>query len=481
MSSIAFGLGPGGSDLDEEPDRPTSDSDIEAPRYFGRLETVLRPAISMMTPRRLSRVLTEADEGQPERLFESIMQIPGRDGHWRGITKQRRLSVVQIRQRALPIDKGATAKRAAAEVTALLAKGDARIGKRELLTANEYGFACAQIRWDKGRLWIPQIEPWDPRHFEVSETGDAILRRDDTGQLLPLRPGSWIVHRPAIGLGPTPVQRGLGRLGLLLTMLKYTSVNQWWQFGDVFGVPLRKVTIARGDSTKQARTEARKMASDGIMVLYAGQSMDIDSVKSADGGKLWPAQLAWADEQMSIGCLGQTMTIKDGSSRSQAEVHERVRIDIRDDDALSLADTVARDLYRWYAHFNYGMPLDADYTVEPAIERQDDPSDIIERASRLKSDHGIIVDPTWLAQATMPGAPFKIVDLGDDSDDSEPGDDDPGDVAASIPTGGSFDGLARDIAKRASELARSASQRRALAESGTDARLSAEAGISENG
>lgn len=411
--------GPGGSEFDDEPIAPPAEQ-VRPPSFVNRLDTRLIPSIAGLTPNRLRSILAEADDGQPERLFEAIMQIPQRDGHWRGITTQRRLSVASIGMFAKPLGDSDAEESAASDMNRILVSDDMRCAKRHLLTGEEFGFAVVQIVWVRGDLWRPRFRAWDPRHFEVSDDGQHILRRGEDGALHPLMPGSWIVHAPQIGLGATPVQRGLGRLGLLLTMLKYSAVNQWWAFADVFGIPLRQVTIAKNDDAARARKEARKVASDGVMVLRQGQRYEVMPNNSADGGDLWPEQLAWVDQQMSVGILGQTMTTVDGSSRSQAEVHERVGKGIRDDSATELASTLARDLYRWYAVFNYGLPVDAEYTIEPAIKKRDDPDKVVEIAAKLR-EFGIEVDQEWLAGAALPDAPFETLERADAAG--------PGDVA----------------------------------------------------
>lgn len=480
----ALAVGPGGSEVDAEPSAPTQDSTADPPRWVGALDTVLIPAISRMTPKRLQSILIEADDGRPERLFESIMQIPQRDGHWRGVTKQRRLSVAEIAQRAVPLDDTATAKRAAEAMTAYLATADARIGRRESLTGLEFGFAVNQIRWDReGPLWRPRQVSWDPRYFEVSDNGDEILRRDEGGDLIPLMPGSWIVHKPLIGLGVTPVQRGLGRIGLLWTMLKFTAINQWWQFADVFGIPLRVVTIKEGDSMAQARKEARKVASDGVMVLRMGQKYDVTPNTSADGGRLFPEQFEFCNREMSVAVLTQTMTTNDGSSRSQAEVHERGMLRVRNDDAQQLADSTARDLYRWFCVFNFGMPADAPYTIEPVIPREETPEQILEAATRLRRDHGVLIDQNWLASATMQGAPYELTDpptgalaTGGECDHTHALASTPQAPGADGSDASSFAGLADMITTRAAQLERPDAVRTPMTAQATEARLGAEAG-----
>jgi phage gp29-like protein len=62
----------------------------------------------------------------------------------------------------------------------------------------------------------------------------------------------------------------------------------------------------------------------------------------------------YLDEQMSKMIVGQTMTADNGSSQSQATVHNDVRIDYRRFDALALQMGALKNLARAWTIMNYG-------------------------------------------------------------------------------------------------------------------------------
>jgi phage gp29-like protein len=80
----------------------------------------------------------------------------------------------------------------------------------------------------------------------------------------------------------------------------------------------------------------------------------------------------WCDEQISKAVLGQTMTTDNGSSRSQADVHDRVRMDIARWDARQLENTLNEFLVRPFIIMNYG-PQDAYPRV---VLRLSEPEDL---------------------------------------------------------------------------------------------------------
>jgi phage gp29-like protein len=89
------------------------------------------------------------------------------------------------------------------------------------------------------------------------------------------------------------------------------------------------------------------------------------------GGALFKEMAEWCDAQTSKAVLGQTMTTDDGSSRSQADVHDRVRMDIARWDARQLENTLNEFLVRPFIQFNYG-PQEKYPRVKLAISEPED-------------------------------------------------------------------------------------------------------------
>ncbi|MEW5101727.1 DUF935 family protein, partial [Serratia marcescens] len=86
-------------------------------------------------------------------------------------------------------------------------------------------------------------------------------------------------------------------------------------------------------------------------------TMQVDMVETASrqgGGDLFKGMAEWCDAQTSKAVLGQTMTTDNGSSQSQANVHDRVRMDIAKWDARQLENTLNEFLVRPFIMLNYG-------------------------------------------------------------------------------------------------------------------------------
>ena len=81
----------------------------------------------------------------------------------------------------------------------------------------------------------------------------------------------------------------------------------------------------------------------------------IESGAAKGGDTLFENMARWCDEQISKAVLGQTMTADNGSSQSQANVHNEVRMDIAKWDARQLEACVNEYLVKPYVILNWGV------------------------------------------------------------------------------------------------------------------------------
>ena len=65
------------------------------------------------------------------------------------------------------------------------------------------------------------------------------------------------------------------------------------------------------------------------------------------------------------------MTVENGGSLAQAQVHNQIRIDILQDDARQLANTIQRDLIDVFVGVNFGAEAKSPKVVLPVAEPQD--------------------------------------------------------------------------------------------------------------
>ena len=120
-------------------------------------------------------------------------------------------------------------------------------------------------------------------------------------------------------------------LGLLnkatpLAIWKKNAFGAWAIRADLFGMPLRvgHTDIRNPDSRDNMEEMLKNMDIATWGLFDVEDKVEFVESSGADGHKIYNELVDRANSEMSKLILGQTMTADDGSSRSQAEVHERV-------------------------------------------------------------------------------------------------------------------------------------------------------------
>lgn len=109
-------------------------------------------------------------------------------------------------------------------------------------------------------------------------------------------------------------------------IFKRLGVVNWGEFIELFSIPIRifKYDPKVPDSKKQTEDSARDMGAGSRIVMPVGSEVEIVTAASNSGNSTTFKEYKNSnDEEIMLMFLLQTMTSKDGSSRSQGEVHER--------------------------------------------------------------------------------------------------------------------------------------------------------------
>lgn len=132
-------------------------------------------------------------------------------------------------------------------------------------------------------------------------------------------------------------------LGLLdkaipLTILKRHSWANWDEFEQLFGIPIR---IARTmDNTPQHKQELQKMLDQmgtaATAVLPKSVDIEFKENNKNDSYNIFLQKIKIINEEISKLFNGQTMTIDNGSSYSQSQVHQNTEDSITKSDIMSL-------------------------------------------------------------------------------------------------------------------------------------------------
>ena len=333
-----------------------------AVEYSGRSPWSDNPSLNL-TPERLATILHTVRSGElPDEYLELAQEIERREAHYRSVLSVRKQAVERLDVIVTAGGEGRREQEIADAVRGNIVRHEGFPDLvKNALDALGKGFSVHEVIWDATRVdrWFPaQIIFRDPRWFAYRHDDQRLSLRAPYGnELTPLPPFAFLVHEPNLLAGPQIVS-GLAYTAMWLWMTKSYDIASWAAFVDRFGYPVRVGKYGRKASKEDITTLKRAVAaigSDVGAVIPDSMMMEIIETKTAAGAAGVYERLAtWSDGQMSKLVLGQTMTSDDGSSRSQAEVHNQVRQDIIDADGLQLAKSLNRDLVRPFVALNYG-------------------------------------------------------------------------------------------------------------------------------
>jgi len=128
-----------------------------------------------------------------------------------------------------------------------------------------------------------------------------------------------------IGVGK-PTDLGLLLKAAPLVLWKNSALGAWAEYQDNFGSPMRYIqTDIRDERTrKNAEDYMRNWGVNPWAVFDKGDIIKLVETTKQDAHNVFDQMINRCNSEISKLILGQTMTLDDGSSRSQGEVHERV-------------------------------------------------------------------------------------------------------------------------------------------------------------
>jgi len=208
-----------------------------------------------------------------------------------------------------------------------------------------------------------------------------------------------------------------------LTIYKRHSWAAWDEFEQIFGVPIR---IARTIiNSKKHRDELqqwlRSMGTMSYAILDKSTDIEIKENQKTDAFNVFYQKIQAINKEISKGIIGQTMTMDDGSSQSQAEVHQKTYEEITAADVMDIQDWASDSFFNVMRSFGYDIP--DGYYLE-LLDRQ-----VVRPEDKIKIDRelllaGYTIDPQYIED--FYGTPLlDNVDNGTSPDDDDDDDDDP--------------------------------------------------------
>lgn len=193
-----------------------------------------------------------------------------------------------------------------------------------------------------------------PRHREPSwfttpqkARNELRLRDPSSADGVPLEPFGWIVHIHKSRSGYL-ARAGLHRTLAWPYLWKNYSVQDLAEFLETYGMPLRLGKYPPNSSNAEKAALMKAVMSLGHNaggIIPQGMEMDFKTAMGTGGADGFKLMIDWCEGTQSKAILGGTLTSQTGANgnRSLGDVHNEVRLDIRNDDAIQLAGTLTRD------------------------------------------------------------------------------------------------------------------------------------------
>ena len=316
---------------------------------------------STLTPTTLASILNDANAGNMQSYLTLAMEMEERDPHFASVIQTRKLAVSGLEPAVKPHGDDKHDSDLAQAVEELINREQFNGLLNDLLDGISKGYSVCEIIWQYGATFTPKKYLWrDPRYFQFADNDNTALRlRDESEPIngIELVPHKFIIHVPSLRTGIT-ARSGIARTVAVAYMCKSFTLTDWMNFVETFGTPIRV-----GKFGNQATKEDISKLKSAVMSIgqNAGavmpETMNIDFIEASQsrgGESLFENLAKFLDAQVSKAVLGQTMTTDDGSSQSQANVHNEVRMDILRADARQLASTLNKYLVRPFIDLNYG-------------------------------------------------------------------------------------------------------------------------------
>ena len=344
-----------------------------------------------LTPASLASILKAAEEGDMIAQAELFMDMREKDAHIDAELHKREMAVKKLDWSLEPPRNASAAEQDATQRLEDLIRDELDIGaiRMEALDAIGHGYSGIELGWARNAegLWYPdRVEHRPPSWFTCADTdrNTLLLRDNSRDQGAPLQPFGWIVHQHKSRAGYI-ARTGLFRALAWPYLYKNYSVRDLAEFLEIYGLPIRIGKYPAGADANAKRDLLKAVLSLGhhaAGIIPDNMAVELATVSGNGNGASFQVMIDWCEAAQSKAILGGTLTSQTGANgnRSLGDVHNEVRLDIRDDDATQLDNTLT-------AHLVYPMAMlngwFADNRCPAFVSDTQEPDDLMLLADAL--------------------------------------------------------------------------------------------------
>lgn len=277
------------------------------------------------------------------------------DAHVGGLARRRRAAVKSLEYRLEP-------GRAKTKTIKLLENAFARIDVSALVgglwEATLFGFACAEILWEKhGDFVLPKAVLTKPQEwFSFDSRGVLLFMAMGSATGIPVPERKFLLARQDPSL-----KNPYGIADLARCFWPYTfkkgGLKFWLQFVEKYGSPKLVGKFDRNTSEKEQNDLLELLKAcvqDAVMVIPNDNSVETlatDGSGLSGAAENYEAFLRFCRSEISIALLGQDQTTEADTNHASATAGLEVATDIRDADAAMIQAAI-QPLLRWIVDLN---------------------------------------------------------------------------------------------------------------------------------
>lgn len=413
-----------------------------------------------VTPATVSNIIRAADGGDPSLLIDLGNESRQRDGHLHSVLQTREIAVASLPWELIIDGQKKRSSRGARQRSfcekALRGNREFRRLLAHLSGAFYPGYAVGEMVWvnEGGKLLPKSFLCHSPRRFGFRREDGLLVWRERGGQEIDFRrawPDKFITSQPRVN-GDVPCREGLLRVLMWLALFRNWSLSDLLKLAELAWKPWR-IGVYKKTASKEDRdnlesilagmtSSGAALHSEAVEVQFKWPEMKGGS--SSGQGGTHEGLFDICGREMSKAVLGQTLTTEAGKIGSQAlgNVHDGVRRDILEADAVHLAEVITRDIIEPMVRLNFGptapVPTFRFITEEfsdiesfaTAIATLSGPDVKLKISADYVRDKVGIPKPDAEDELVGHWVDVDVSDLGKPANDTPPPVDEPADEAA---------------------------------------------------
>jgi phage gp29-like protein len=332
----------------------------------------------------MAQLMLNAEQGDLVAQAELFMDMEEKDAHLSAELSKRKMAVKKLDWQLMPPRDATSKEEDNTRLLEALIRDEVDMGaiRLDMLDAIGHGYSCIELGWHRNLqgFWYPKTtEHRPPSWFTLPQDNrNALyLRTDNNLNGEPLQPFGWIPHVHKSRSGYLS-RAGLHRVLAWPYLYKNYSVRDLAEFLEIYGLPVRigKYPANTGDNAKKELMKAvLSIGHNAAGIIPDSMQVELQSVLAQGNAEAFKVMMDWCEASQSKAILGGTLTSQTGANgnRSLGDVHNEVRLDIRDDDASQLDVSLSAYLVYPMAILN---GLFADNRVPEFVSDTQEPDDL---------------------------------------------------------------------------------------------------------